>query len=173
MDRRQFLCRLSHLAIGVSTASCLLRVSTGWAVDAGTRDEYLSANISELSYQLLPIREPTSPVYQAVAHAVLKQMLQRPAVDEIVRQGVESMDRFGGKPWLKLTEIKRKEVIAALFDTAYVGVVRWTTQEVVLRDPTVWAEVGYQGSAIEHGGYLHRGFDDIDWLPDGSGVTKQ
>jgi hypothetical protein len=24
--------------------------------------------------------------------------------------------------------------------------------------------VGYGGSAIEQGGYINRGFDDIDWL---------
>jgi hypothetical protein len=25
--------------------------------------------------------------------------------------------------------------------------------------------VGYGGSAIEQGGYINRGFDEIDWLP--------
>ena len=28
-----------------------------------------------------------------------------------------------------------------------------------------WKKLGYEGSSAEHGGYLHRGFDDIDWLP--------
>lgn len=31
--------------------------------------------------------------------------------------------------------------------------------------PAVWAKLGYEGSSAEHGGYIHRGFDDIDWLP--------
>ena len=30
--------------------------------------------------------------------------------------------------------------------------------------PAVWAKLGYEGSSAEHGGYIHRGFDDIDWL---------
>jgi hypothetical protein len=25
--------------------------------------------------------------------------------------------------------------------------------------------LGYEGPAYEKGGYLHRGFDDLDWLP--------
>jgi len=39
------------------------------------------------------------------------------------------------------------------------------TAEIVMRDPALWKTLGYQGSSIEHGGYLYRGFDDIDWLP--------
>jgi hypothetical protein len=29
----------------------------------------------------------------------------------------------------------------------------------------IWPKFGYEGSSAEHGGYLHRGFDDINWLP--------
>ena len=29
----------------------------------------------------------------------------------------------------------------------------------------IWPKFGYEGSSAEHGGYLHRGFNDIDWLP--------
>ncbi len=29
----------------------------------------------------------------------------------------------------------------------------------------VWPKFGYEGSSAEHGGYITRGFADIDWLP--------
>ena len=29
----------------------------------------------------------------------------------------------------------------------------------------LWPKFGYEGSSAEHGGYLNRGFNDIDWLP--------
>ena len=28
-----------------------------------------------------------------------------------------------------------------------------------------WPRFGYEGSSAEHGGYINRGFADIDWLP--------
>lgn len=31
--------------------------------------------------------------------------------------------------------------------------------------PDIWHRFGYEGSSYEEGGYLHRGFDDINWLP--------
>ena len=82
------------------------------------------------------------------------------------------MNEVAGKPWLRLTAVERKKVIQSLFDTPFVGMVRWVTQEVVLRDRQVWNQLGYQGSSIEQGGYLQRGFDDIDWLPMTPKVTK-
>ena len=33
-------------------------------------------------------------------------------------------------------------------------------------DHEVWQLLGYEGSSFEKGGYLHRGFDDLDWLPE-------
>jgi hypothetical protein len=28
----------------------------------------------------------------------------------------------------------------------------------------VWAKFGYEGPSADKGGYISRGFDDIDWL---------
>ena len=32
-------------------------------------------------------------------------------------------------------------------------------------NPEIWKIFGYEGSSVEYGGYLGRGFDDIAWLP--------
>ena len=29
----------------------------------------------------------------------------------------------------------------------------------------LWPKFGYEGSSAEHGGYINRGFADINWLP--------
>ena len=33
-------------------------------------------------------------------------------------------------------------------------------------DPEVWELLGYEGPSFDKGGYIDRGFDDLDWLPD-------
>lgn len=35
-------------------------------------------------------------------------------------------------------------------------------------NPKIWERFGYEGPSFPKGGYLHRGFDDIDWLPKAS-----
>jgi len=34
-------------------------------------------------------------------------------------------------------------------------------------DRKVWSELGYEGPSFKFGGYLERGFNDIDWLSEG------
>jgi hypothetical protein len=29
-----------------------------------------------------------------------------------------------------------------------------------------WAHFGYEGSSFEKGGYINRGFQDLNWLPE-------
>ena len=33
-------------------------------------------------------------------------------------------------------------------------------------NPLVWKAFGYEGASAHLGGYVDRGFDDLDWLPD-------
>jgi hypothetical protein len=33
-------------------------------------------------------------------------------------------------------------------------------------NPLVWRAFGYEGPSVHLGGYVDRGFDDLDWLPD-------
>ena len=44
-----------------------------------------------------------------------------------------------------------------------------TTQHdrAVVRFMKVWSELGYAGPSFKFGGYLERGFNDIDWLSEG------
>ena len=45
-------------------------------------------------------------------------------------------------------------------------VVRSTAVVEVYSDTATWRRLGYEGPSFAQGGYLHRGFDDLDWLPD-------
>jgi len=31
-------------------------------------------------------------------------------------------------------------------------------------NPAIWSRFGYEGPSNDQGGYLHRGFNDIDWI---------
>ncbi len=43
--------------------------------------------------------------------------------------------------------------------------IRSTAVVALYDDAEVWKALGYEGSSFDQGGYLHRGFDDLDWLP--------
>jgi hypothetical protein len=45
--------------------------------------------------------------------------------------------------------------------------VKAATMSGLYGNPRVAAFFGWEGSSVEHGGYINRGFDDIGWLPKG------
>ena len=56
-----------------------------------------------------------------------------------------------------LSPVMKDVVAAADKGVAVVG---------IYDDHEVWERLGYEGASFDQGGYLHRGFDDLDWLPD-------
>lgn len=49
--------------------------------------------------------------------------------------------------------------------TDFFQLVRGTVVVTLYNDPEVWEILGYEGASYDQGGYINRGFDDLDWLP--------
>jgi len=47
---------------------------------------------------------------------------------------------------------------------AFFSKVYGTTVVTLYNQPELWPLFGYEGPSSDKGGYLHRGFNDIDWL---------
>ena len=67
---------------------------------------------------------------------------------------------------MDVPESQRIAVLISLESSPFFTVARATTIAVLFRDKAVFDLVGYGGSAIEQGGYINRGFDQITWLPE-------
>ena len=50
--------------------------------------------------------------------------------------------------------------------TGFFQLMRGTTITTLYNDPEVWGVLGYEGESFSKGGYINRGFNDLDWLPD-------
>lgn len=51
--------------------------------------------------------------------------------------------------------------------------VRWTAYFGIYDNKEIWPLFGYQGSSVEHGGYLDRGFSDITFVPQGPTLEQR
>jgi hypothetical protein len=51
-------------------------------------------------------------------------------------------------------------------DNEFFGLIRATAVVALYDNPVVWKAFGYEGPSTHLGGYVNRGFDDLDWLPD-------
>jgi hypothetical protein len=127
--------------------------------------EAQTQTLLQYAYLLLPLVEPTHARYREVADRVSLLASQVPAMAALMEGGIAALNSTDKGPWLELPEPEQVAIIQGLAGTPFFNFLHWTTAEIVMRDPALWAELGYQGSSIEHGGFLNHGFDDIDWLP--------
>ncbi len=71
-----------------------------------------------------------------------------------------------GKPFADVSdENARVAAIKQIEDGAFFAKVYNGTMTPLYNQPELWPKFGYQGPSSAQGGYLHRGFSDIDWLP--------
>lgn len=154
--RRKVLIAISQLATAATLASC--NRSAGPAVTtAGNSNPELLASVA---YDILPFAELPPALYLKAAQQILDLK------DNKVVAGLEKLrDASHNVAWKDVPEAQRVAILSSLHDSPFFSVVRAKTLQVLLRDPATFALVGYGGSSLEYGGYIRRGFNDINWLP--------
>jgi hypothetical protein len=125
--------------------------------------------LAAFAYDLFPHRRVPSSLYNDVAARLRQQAAASPESTAILREGLIQLHRLAGPPgWPALAGKERENAIRRLQGGPFFNMVRGTAVMVLYRDQRVWDLIGYGGNAIAKGGYLHRGFNDIDWLPEKS-----
>ncbi|MFK8050535.1 MAG: hypothetical protein AB8B81_19085 [Halioglobus sp.] len=180
LSRRSFSQFLGGSALAVGTVSSLGGCSVGSMVADPLNDnrnhnrnhnrDDISRNIekatlAQYAYFIVPLLEPAHERYQQVAERVLAMTDQVPPLAALKDAGISALSATERGPWSKLSHQDREATVHQMANTPFFNFFRWSATETVLREPGLWQQLGYQGSSIEQGGYLNRGFDDIDWLP--------
>ncbi len=123
------------------------------------------ATLAQYAYFIVPLLEPSHIRYRQLAQKVADMTRQVPALTAMKNSGIAALSATEKGPWSKQSSVDRQDTVKLLAGTPFFNFLHWSAAEIVLREPKLWEQLGYEGSSIEHGGYLNRGFDDIDWLP--------
>jgi hypothetical protein len=81
-------------------------------------------------------------------------------------QGLMTLDTLTDEHFLDLSDDRALAVIRRIADLEFFGFIRRTVVLNLYSDPEVHAALGYEGESFSKGGYLHRGFNDLAWLPE-------
>jgi hypothetical protein len=84
---------------------------------------------------------------------------------EMIKAGVQRLNRATGKPFAEQPEQARVNILKTMEKSDFFQLVYGETLNGLYGNRAVWDMFGYEGSSVEKGGYLTRGFDDIAWLP--------
>ncbi len=84
----------------------------------------------------------------------------------MLKQGCAELDRRGGGLWRTLGEKRRRGILEGMGGTPFFSAVRTGGLLALYTDLDVTRHFGYEGPSLEKGGYLLRGFNDMNWLPE-------
>ncbi|MHA7292529.1 gluconate 2-dehydrogenase subunit 3 family protein [Arthrobacter sp. HLT1-21] len=107
---------------------------------------------------------PDGP-YERMADKIITESNESTWFRVALTQGLLTLNQQGGENFLDLSDDRALAVLQRIADLEFFGFIRRTTVLNFYDDPEVWGVFGYEGESFSKGGYLHRGFDDLDWLP--------
>lgn len=108
---------------------------------------------------------PDGP-YERTADAVLDRVSASIPEKAGLITGLESLDSTGQGTFADLSDDAALQVLRAAEDAPFFKVIRAVAVVALYNDHEVWELLGYEGASYDKGGYINRGFNDLDWLPD-------
>ena len=122
--------------------------------------------LPDIVYQLFPHERLSKEVYEQVTGQLNERISQSGELAAMLDNAMEVLAGDAHENWSALPERGKVEALEKIQHTPFFQFVLNETLGRVYRHPLTWELLGYEGSSLEFGGYIDRGFNDIDWLPD-------
>ncbi len=162
-SRRRFLVAAIAYTGLLSTGSgaAMLRASSAWARSAdGNADE-----LTRIARLLYPHDGIGNDVYTDVIDDVLSAAADDSTMMEILGNAVTALNAAQQGDWFEIGADDQIKAMRVVENEPFFAAIQGAVMVRFYNHPKVWEHIGYPGSSVEYGGYVDRGFDDIDWLP--------
>jgi hypothetical protein len=170
-SRRVFL-KGAATAVPVVAAATSVGVSieSAWADDATALSPATMKTLLKVARDIYPHDVLGDSYYITAITPWDGKAAKDPAVKSLISDGIARLDQnardrhkapYAEVPWEADRVVLLKEIEASDFFQK----VRGDLVVSLYNQKEVWPRFGYEGSSAEHGGYINRGFADIDWLP--------
>lgn len=164
LDRRGFL-GLGGILSGVLVAGgalSLVAPGRAWSLEVRTLSSAEAAALLAMMRTIAPHDGLEDAAYALVVKAVDGMMAADAGTAGLVRDGLAGL----GEGFAAKDEAGRVAALQAVEHGPFFGFIRAQTLFNLYASPLAYAHFGYEGEAFSKGGYLARGFDELDWLPD-------
>ncbi len=156
-------------AVAVATSTGL-GIADAWADDATTLSPATLKTLVKVARDIYPHDMLVDSYYITAIKPWDAKAAKDPATKALLEDGVRRLDQdaqdrhkvaYAQVPW----EADRVVLLQGIEQTDFFKKVRSDLVVSLYNQEELWPKFGYEGSSAEHGGYIKRGFNDIDWLP--------
>ena len=176
VDKRTQFSRRNLLKAGATAvpaavvAGASISATAAWAEDAKTITPHTMATMVKMARDIYPHDYIADVFYVRAVTPWDAKAGKDPAVKTLVENGVTQLDAAAkdkhGVQYIAVGwESDRVALLRGIEESEFFRKLRADLVVSLYNQPEIWPKLGYEGSSAEYGGYLARGFNDIDWLP--------
>ena len=158
--RREFIRLIAGFALA-SPGGCAGADSTALPGSGGN-----GKILPDVIYRLFPHPRLSQDVYEQVTKQLRERIGQSAELTAMMDSAMEALSGNSPENWFALAERGKTEALEKIRHTPFFQFVLNEALSGVYRHTLTWELLGYEGSSLEFGGYINRGFNDIDWLPE-------
>ncbi len=160
----------SAVPVAAVAASAGLSIEDAWAADATTLTPATLKTMVKVARDIYPHDFLVDSYYITAIKPWDGKAAKDPATKAMLEDGVRRLDQdardrhklsYAEVPW----EADRVVLLQGIEQTDFFKKIRSDLVVSLYNQEELWPKFGYEGSSAEHGGYIKRGFNDIDWLP--------
>ena len=167
INRRQFLETGSETVAGGVAASLVVTLpASAWATALTAIDRPTADVLLRVCRVLYPHDDFSDDYYAACVEGLDAKAAKDSELAKQLKNGVSKLGSVTAGKFLELHEADQVKALTELENTPFFQTVRGHMVVALYNDHKVWSHFGYEGPSFPFGGYLERGFDDIDWLPE-------
>lgn len=162
--RRDFLKTTGWLTgvLAAGSPLALIAPSRSWAVELRTLSSTEGKTLLSVARTIAPHDRLEDAAYAVVVRSIDADAGQSAAARSILREGMRSI----GPDFAAAPEPERVRRLTAIESSEFFKTMRSKTLGTLYATPFAYAYFGYEGEAFSKGGYVFRGFNELDWLPD-------
>lgn len=166
LSRRDILKRGGAAGLLIVSGSAVVSVEHAWGLEATALQPETMATLIQMARDIYPHDQVPDRHYAIAVKAHDATAATDPAHRELIESGIADLDAKAGKGGYRALgwEEERVAILEQIEQTPFFQAVRGGLVVGLYNQKEVWPAFGYEGESHSKGGYLDRGFDDIEWL---------
>jgi hypothetical protein len=169
MKRREFLKTGALVVVGtaVGASGFIAKASAAETIPKfAVLKPHEAQTLLQASRQIFPHSKLSDAPYWNVVSQLDAAAQADPLVAKLLKDGVVELDSSQASKFAELDNEQQVNTLKAVETTPFFQKVRGVELQTLYGDPAVFKALNYQGASYAMGGYLHHGFNDLEWLPD-------
>ncbi|MCY4289150.1 MAG: Twin-arginine translocation pathway signal [Aestuariivita sp.] len=165
LTRRELIARASAAGAGFLVGAGFIAAPNGvWALEVKELQPETFATLLQMARDIYPHDKVGDEYYVAAIKGYDTAESAAAVTEGIASLDVRAQEMKGAK-YLELGwERDRVEVLKSMEEDSFFQMVRGGLVTGLYNQKAVWPIFGYQGASYKQGGYINRGFNDINWL---------